>query len=176
MSNAASIFNVKHPDAACELPDGMILLGYRGSIAHNMHSPSADSIDDIDLMGFVIGGPEHYFGLHEWGSRGTREIKQGRYDCVFYELRKAVSLLLQGNPNIVSMLWVRQEHYLYRSPEGRQLIENRNLFVGKHVYNSFAGYAHAQLLKMERLTAQEIELIKELRDELRGRGIDPSAL
>jgi hypothetical protein len=74
------------------------LLAYRGSIAHGMYIPGSDpnSIDDVDLMGIVIGQPEHYFGLQEWGSRGTKEIKQGKYDVVLYEIRKMFSLLTSG--------------------------------------------------------------------------------
>jgi hypothetical protein len=161
---------------SCSIPDGTFLLGYRGSIAHNMHVPQSDpsSIDDIDLMGFVVGGPEHYFGLKEWGSRGTKEYWEGKYDCVFYEARKAVSLLLQGNPNIVSMLWLRPEHYIYRSPEANLLIQNRHLFVGRHVYNSFAGYASAQLRKMETRDPAELRDYVAVTWELKYRGAHPN--
>jgi predicted nucleotidyltransferase len=121
-------------------------LAYRGSVAHGMFIPSSDpkSIDDIDLMGFAFGDPEHYFGLQEWGSRGTKEIKPGCYDVVLYEIRKAVALLLQGNPNIMSMLWLSPEHILIREEPAKRLIENRHLFLGKHIYDAFAGYAHQQ--------------------------------
>jgi predicted nucleotidyltransferase len=96
----------------------ILVTGYRGSIAHGLYVPSSDpkSIDDIDIMGFVVAPVENYLGLTEWGSRGTCEYWDGQYDCVFYELRKAVSLLLQGNPNILSMLWLRPEDYLQVTP------------------------------------------------------------
>src|SRR6185437_12841971 len=131
------------PGEELEVPVGMILLAYRGSIAHGMYTPKEDpnSIDDTDITGFAVGRREHYFGLEEWGSRGTKEFWQGHYDCVWYELRKAFSLLLQGNPNILSALWLRKNSYIYLSDEGRELLAHRHLFVGKHVYNSFAGYA-----------------------------------
>ena len=40
-----------------DMPIGTCLLAYRGSIAHAMYVPGSDpnSIDDIDLMGIVIG-------------------------------------------------------------------------------------------------------------------------
>jgi predicted nucleotidyltransferase len=171
-----TLFNANTPDLPCRIPDGTFLLGYRGSVAHAMHIPSSDpnSIDDVDLMGFVVGGPEHYFGLKEWGSRGTKEYWEGKYDCVFYEARKAVSLLLQGNPNIVSMLWLRPEHYIYRSPEANLLIQNRHLFVGKHVYNSFAGYAAGQLARMESREPQELRRYLAITAELKYRGAHPN--
>ncbi len=151
-------------------------LAYRGSIAHGMFIPSTDpkSIDDIDLMGFVFGSRENYFGLHEWGSRGTKEVKEGAYDVVLYEIRKAVSLLLQGNPNIMSMLWVSPEHTLLREPAALALIENRRLFLGKHVYNAFAGYAHQQMEKMETRDPADLRLYMAVTAEMKWRGIHPN--
>jgi hypothetical protein len=158
------------------VPPGTILLAYRGSIAHNMYVPASEvhSIDDVDLVGIVVAPLNCYLGLSKWGSRGTREYKQGQYDCVFYELRKAVSLLLQGNPNILSLLWLRPEHYLLAEPAGKLLIENRHLFVGKHVYEAFAGYAHDQLAKMETRDPAELREYLGVDRELKIRGIHPN--
>jgi len=171
-----SLFNLKNPDGACKIPGGTMLLAYRGSIAHNMYVPNTDpnSIDDVDLMGFVVGPEECYLGLSEWGSRGTKEYKEAQYDCVFYELRKAVSLLLQGNPNILGTLWLREEDYLFKSGAAKELIKNRHLFIGKHVYNAFAGYAHAQLEKMESRDPAELREYMAVTAELKHRGIHPN--
>jgi predicted nucleotidyltransferase len=133
-----------------------ILLAYRGSIAHNMYVPDTDpdSIDDKDLIGICVPPLECYFGLQEFGSHGTREIKHGEWDVVVYEARKAVRLLMQGNPNMLSLLWLRPGHYLSVSPAGRTLLRARDLFVGRHVYRSFCGYAQGQLHKMARLSCE----------------------
>jgi predicted nucleotidyltransferase len=159
-----------------EPPKETFYMAYRGSIAHGMFVPSTDpnSIDDIDLMGFTFGEPENYFGLREWGSRGTKETRQGVYDVVLYEIRKAVSLLLQGNPNILSMLWVRSSDVLVSEPAAPQLVFNRSLFVGKHVYNAFAGYAHAQLEKMETRDPAELREYLAVTAELKYRGAHPN--
>lgn len=151
-------------------------LCYRGSIAHGMFIPADDpkSIDDIDLMGFAFGAEANYFGLKEWGSRGTKEIKQGAYDVVIYEARKAVSLLLQGNPNILSMLWMAPQHILLKSPGAEELIRNRHLFIGKHVYNAFAGYAYQQLTKMDTRDPAELRLYLAVTAELKYRGKHPN--
>lgn len=176
MTPAFEMFNASDPANGVTIPEGTVLLGYRGSIAHGMYCDPVDpkGIDDVDLMGCVIGGPQHYFGLHEWGSRGTKEIKRGRYDCVFYEIRKLVSLLLQGNPNVLSLLWMKPEHYIHVDPAGRALIDNRNLFVGRHVYNAFAGYAHAQMEKMELRDPDDLRQYIALTSEAKFRGIHPN--
>ncbi len=128
------------------IEDWSIVLAYRGSIAHGMYVPGRDpnSIDDKDVHGIMIPPPEFYYGLKEFGSRGTKEIMDGEWDIVLYELRKAVRMLLQGNPNVLGILWLKPEHYLKMTPAGQLLIDNRKLFVGKHVYNSFIGYARGQ--------------------------------
>lgn len=132
------------------LPGGTIFLGWRGSVAHGTYIPPSepDAIDDIDVIGVVIPEPRYYFGLQEWGSRGTKEIKRGHVDAVFYELRKMINLLLQGNPNVLSALWLPSDLIIQASPEWCSLRDNRQWFVGKHVFDAFYGYAQSQLKKM----------------------------
>ncbi len=163
-------------DDELKIPDGMILTAYRGSVAHNMYVPRNDPnhIDDIDIIGIAIGESRHYFGLHEWGRRGTKETKQGQWDCVWYEIRKAVSLLLQGNPNILSLLWLRDNDYIDVRPSGKRLLANRGLFAGKHVYDSFAGYASAQLQKMESRDPEDLRQYLAVTAELKYRGAHPN--
>jgi uncharacterized protein len=128
-----------------------ILHGYRGSIAHGMYVPQSnpDSIDDRDTMAFCVPPLDHYFGLAEYGSRGTQEIKRGEWDIVVYEARKAIRMLAAGNPNVLSMLWLPENMMISVSAAGRYLLDHRDLFVGRHVYQSFVGYAVAQMRKME---------------------------
>lgn len=129
-----------------------ILHGYRGSIAHGTFVPSADplSVDDKDTMAICVPPLDHYFGLAQFGSRGTQEIVRAEWDIVVYEARKAISLLAKGNPNVLSLLWLPEHLWIKRTAPGRLLLRSRDLFVGKHVHKAFVGYASAQLAKMER--------------------------
>ena len=131
---------------------GCILLGYRGSIAHGTYEPNTEpgSIDDVDLMGICVPDIEYYFGLRQWGSRGTREIMDDPWDIVLYEARKAISLLAKSNPNVRSLLWLPDELYIHLEDAGRLLIEHRRLFATKAAFKPLIGYAHSQLSKMER--------------------------
>jgi predicted nucleotidyltransferase len=123
-----------------------ILGGYRGSIAHGTYTP--DNIDDKDVMYFCVPPIRYYTGLRQFGSRGTLEIKRAEWDIVIYEARKAISLLAQGNPNVLCMLWLSDKHRLCMTEAGSLLLSRRGLFVGKHVYHSFVGYAKGQLHRM----------------------------
>lgn len=129
-----------------------IICAYRGSIAHGMYIPNSDpnSIDDKDIISICVPPQSYYYGLDQYGSRGTVEIKEGEWDIVIYEIRKLVSMLLSGNPNVLSLLWMNKEHYLSMTKEGEYLIQNRDIFVGKYVYASFVGYAMSQLKRITR--------------------------
>lgn len=133
------------------LADWCILHGYRGSIAHGMYEPNHEpgSIDDKDTMAVCVPPISYYYGLDEYGSRGTVEVKHGEWDVVVYEARKMVRLLAQGNPNVLALLWLGENMYIKRTYAGNLLIANRDVFVGRHVYRPFIGYANQQFYKME---------------------------
>jgi uncharacterized protein len=127
-----------------------IMTGYRGSIAHGMYIPNkeANSIDDKDVMSICVPPIDYYLGLKQYGSRGTREIKRDEWDIVIYELKKFIFLLEQGNPNVLMMLWLDAKNFLFLDDAGKLLLANRDLFVGRHVYRAFTGYAISQLHRM----------------------------
>jgi predicted nucleotidyltransferase len=97
------------------LPEGLISLCWRGSVAHGMYVPKSDpdSIDDKDLMGVYIAPIEHYLGF---ARRDVYEKWEGEWDCVFYELRKFIGLLLNCNPNVLSLLCLKDNGIIYESP------------------------------------------------------------
>jgi hypothetical protein len=75
---------------------------------------------------------------------------------------------------VLSILWCRDEDYLVRTPVAKRIIDNRHLFVGKHAYNAFAGYAHAQLEKMETRDPSELREYLAVTAELKHRGSHPN--
>jgi hypothetical protein len=131
-----------------------ILSGYRGSIAHNLHIPrEADDvfgIDDEDFFAIYVFPHEYYLSLESYyRSKEVLDEKIGSNDTVEYEIRKAFHLLAQCNPNIISFLWNKPEHYTEITKGGRMLLENRNLFFSrKRIRDAFSGYAHDQLDKL----------------------------
>lgn len=117
-----------------------------------MYVPSTDpdSIDDTDYMSVAVGPKDYYMGLNHSEFRDTVEIFEGDDDVLQYELLKFARLLLKGNPNVISLLFLKPEHYIYVSPSGQKLIDNRDIFFSKNLIKSFCGYANAQLQKMGR--------------------------
>lgn len=127
-----------------DITDRLILLGYRGSIVHGTAIPSQE-IDDKDVIGVCIPPKEYYLGLDRFENY---EKFEGCWDVVVYSLQKIVRLLLKNNPNVMSLLWLPDKHYIYKDWYGQQLIDNRDLFVSRLAYNSFSGYAYGQLHRM----------------------------
>lgn len=131
-----------------------ILYGFRGSIAHNLHIPrEADDVfgvDDIDMFGLYCFPLEYYLSLE--GYYHHKEVvdeKIGADDTVEYELHKAFHLLSGCNPNIISFLFNKEEHYTHISDAGRLLLDNRTIFFSrKRIRDGFAGYAYSQLNRL----------------------------
>ena len=135
-------------------------------------SPIPNSIDDKDVMGIYIGPLEHYLGF---GRKDVYEQWEGEWDCVFYELRKFIGLLLNCNPNVLSLLWLKPNGIIYETPIGARLREHRDLFVTKKAYHSFSGYAHAQFKKMISFNQEAQALMQQLEEQLASFGIDPES-
>lgn len=150
-----------------------ILLAYRGSHAHGTFVPNSNpnGIDDIDLISVNIPHINCYYGLSEFGSRGTKEIKEGEFDAVCYELRKFVSLLIKGNPNVIGLLWTDDKHIIHKNEIAEILINNRELFSAKHIAHHFIEYAKGQLKKMTSLTQEQISAFERVCDELEYLGV-----
>ena len=149
--------NLTEEESACLLPDGLVMLGYRGSIAHGTYlkPDNPNSVDDKDIIGVFIAPLDHYFGASLFASRFRKDHHEAmirEWDAVSYEFRKFVGLLANGNPNVMSMLWMNCGNFFFVKKPGTRLIENRHLFVTKRVFESFSGYARAQLEKMTSFT------------------------
>lgn len=124
----------------------LILLGYRGSIAHGTYIPkSHNGVDDKDAIGVCTLPKEYYFGLQRFEQY---ERFEDPWDVVIYSVEKYVRLLLKNNPNVMGLLWLPEKHYLYKTELGNRLITNRAIFSSKAAYKSFCGYAYGQLHRM----------------------------
>jgi hypothetical protein len=99
-------------------------------------------------MSVVIPPIDYYFGFHNWGVSGTKDLISNNTEHRFYEIRKAIKMLSDFNPNIVPLLWLDPQHYEVMTPQGKMLVDNRHLFNSKKAYHTFSGYAHGQLQKM----------------------------
>lgn len=153
----AEIYNIDLSSCPIKAFDpALIVLSFRGSIAHGTYRPNSDenSIDDIDLVAVTMPSlkslltvSQHNSGLGENLMTGT-DIKHNEWDIVQYTLQHLFSLLKQGNPNVLSMLWTNA--HVFESAYWHKVKENRQLFASQNIYKAFISYASAQGQRMTR--------------------------
>jgi len=127
--------------------NSLIMLGYRGSIAHGTYVPQ--HIDDVDICGICIPPKDYILGLKKFEQI---EIKQFEYDILIYDIRKYFRLLLNNNPNVISWLWLKDQHYIKTTKYFNLIKDRRNIFLSKKCYKSFCGYAYSQLRRMTKFS------------------------
>jgi hypothetical protein len=107
---------------------------------------------DWDLRGWYLP-PVHYtLGLTEVPEQvadhrdSLAPEASEPVEVVWYELKKFIRLALQGNPNILEILWSPQVRRA--SPLARDLLYIRPIFLSQRLKNTHLGYATEQLTKM----------------------------
>lgn len=147
----------------------LLVLGLMGSHSHGTYIPpnEPDAVDDIDLMGFLVPPVEHHLGLPRW-QHWVFQFEE--LDVVIYSLEKAFRLLLKSNPNIVGLLWLRDDEYIHRHPLFDRLRSARAIFSSLEAAEAFAGYAYDQLKRMEAFDVARMAEYESLTAEIRAAG------
>lgn len=123
-----------------ELGNNIILLGVGGSYAYGTNVEGSD----LDIRGVATNRRESIIT----GNRFEQSVDTTT-DTTIYSFEKLISLLCNCNPNIVEILGLKAEHYLYISHFGKLLLKHRHIFLSKRAINSFGGYANSQLRRLE---------------------------
>lgn len=131
----------------------LLLLARIGSHSHGTFVPTTDpnGIDDTDYAGIIAPPPSRVLGFNVWENK---VIQRDELDLVFHSLSKWMRLLAKSNPNALALLWLREEDYIYVHPLLQRVLDNRDLFSSKQIYNALAGYAHDQIEKMRKSPCQ----------------------
>lgn len=138
-----------------EWASNIILAGLRGSDAHGTKLPEGHPrhTDDTDTFGVAVHPTDWYLGLGGY-SQPKRKLSWDtageHYDHLVHDVRKFFHLLCKGNPNVHNWLWADASDIGHSTMAGRLILLNRGLFLSRHCFNALAGYAHAQMHKMER--------------------------
>lgn len=125
----------------------VILLTLGGSHAYGTNVEGSD----VDIRGVALNSKEEILT-----NQNFEQFVNEATDTTIYSFNKIINLLINVNPNTVEMLGCKPEHYIYLSPIGRELIDNRNLFLSKKCIHSFGGYANQQLRRLSSKSAQSV--------------------
>ena len=157
------------PNIISKIPS-TILLGYGGSRAYGTQLPTSD----IDIRGIYMNPLDELIGTKK--DSETKEIPGE--DTVLYSLKKMMSLLSGCNPNVIEILGLRPKDYLYISPEGQRLLDNKQIFLSKKAIFTFGQYAKAQLNRLVNKSGRAKDEIdnneeRSLQKAIRALGIKP---
>lgn len=123
-----------------------ILRGIVGSTAYGLDHEESD----IDRLGLFVAPTVKFHGLHPPIGKAASRVQKIPSDYTEHEAGKYVSLLLKANPNVTELLWLPDELYEVRTPEGDGLIELRMKFLSATaVRNAYLGYATQQFRKLQ---------------------------
>ena len=123
----------------------IMLLTLGGSHAYGMNKEGSD----LDIRGIALNSREEVLLGEDF-----EQVVDVETDTAIYSLRKMLQLLTANNPNTIEILGCKPEHYLYLSDLGRELKENRHMFLSKICIHTFGGYAQSQLRRMENKAAR----------------------
>lgn len=122
------------------LGNNIILLTLGGSWAYGTNIETSD----VDIRGIALNSKEELLTNINFEQRVNEAT-----DTTIYSFNKIISLLSANNPNTVEILGCKPEHYLYLSPIGKELLDNKDMFLSKRCINAFGGYANAQLRRLD---------------------------
>ena len=144
-----------HNNAEYEL----ILLHLAGSKLYGNSTPQSDT----DLRGIFIAPKETKLGLlgaveqlegidvYKSLKKAGLELEETQ-DIVIYEISRFAKLAADSNPNIFDTLcfdYTNPKYTVYIDDRGKELIDNRKLFMSSRLKFTFSGYAISQLAKIK---------------------------
>lgn len=156
------------------LPMNTMYLTTMGSIAYGV----AEDTSDFDCYGWAIPPREMIFphitgyiqgfgtapaSFNNWQEHHVMDESalagKGReYDFSIFSIVKYFSLCMDGNPNMIDSLFVRQECILHSTKVSEMLRDERKLFMSKMLWPKLKGYAYSQLTKLTNKSKQIVEI------------------
>lgn len=129
------------------LGENIILLGLGGSHAYGTNVEGSD----VDIRGVATLRPTDILT-----NKKFEQVEDKITDTVVYGFNKMISLLSNVNPNVIELLGLRPDQYLYINGLGQDLIDNADMFLSKKAANSFGGYAYSQLCRLDNLSNRTV--------------------
>lgn len=128
------------------LNNRIIFLTLGGSYSYGTNRDDSD----VDIRGCAMNSPSDLIGLTSF-----EQVVNTQTDTTVYAFNKLIMLLLKCNPNAMEMLGCKPEHYIFTTEIGKQLIENRKMFISRLAIRSFGDFASQQLRRLENALARD---------------------
>jgi uncharacterized protein len=112
-----------------------------GSRAYGIHHEESDH----DRAGVMIPGLINNLGFEYMDE--FRKFPEG--DRVIFEIKKAMLLIADNNPNLIDLLWMPDRCVLMMTEYWAQIIARREEFLSKRCGATYSGYAIQQLRRIK---------------------------
>ena len=121
------------------LGKNIIMLGLGGSHAYGTDIEGSD----LDVRGIALNSKADILTNQNFDQFINEET-----DTTIYSFNKMLTLLSSCNPNVIEMVGLKPEHYLYIHPLGLELLDNKKMFLSTRAVHTFGGYAEQQLRRL----------------------------
>jgi uncharacterized protein len=133
-------------DVSPWLDKNTIFLAIAGSHSYGLNTPESD----IDEIGVTIPTNSYLLGIHKFEQANKFKDENGnKVDKTIYDIRKAIQLIIDNNPNMLSMLFYPERCIKRIEPDWQKFLDIRSSFLSKKTRYSFQGYAFAQLERIK---------------------------
>ncbi len=137
----------------------LICIAITGSHAYGMQTKDSD----YDIMGLFLPPINYLLGLDKVEQVILK--KTDGVEGVIFNFTKWYHLVVQQNPNVLELLWHNHTQYIYKDDTiWSQIFNNREQLLSKKLKHSFAGYAFAQLNRLNKLNEKVNENPKRLEE------------
>lgn len=130
------------------LGNKIVLLGLGGSYSYGTNVETSD----LDMRGIALNTKEEILTNERF-----EQFENKTTDTTIYGFNKIIKLLSNCNPNVIELLGLKLEHYLYISPIGYELLDNSHLFLSKKAAQAFGGYATSQLRRLDNKAVRTVD-------------------
>lgn len=127
------------------LGSNIILLTLGGSHAYGMDKEDSD----VDVRGISLNSKSDILL-----GANFEQVVDVDTDTTVYSFNKMIQLLTSNNPNTIEQLGCLPQHYFYLSEIGKELLDNRKIFLSQICVHTFGGYASSQLRRMSNKAAR----------------------
>lgn len=130
------------------LGSNIILLGVGGSYSYGTNIDTKEHTSDIDIRGIALNTKQEILCTEDF-----EQVADSTTDTCIYSFNKFINLASKCNPNIIELLGLREEEYIFKNKIASEIIDNTNIFLSRQAAVSFGGYATSQLRRIENFLA-----------------------
>jgi len=102
---------------------------------------------DLDIRGIYLPTLEEFLSLKE-----LKDYEDKDNDIIIYPINKFFKLAAKSNPSVIEWLFVDEKDILEITELGREIRDNRDLFLSQEIYFRFKGYAISEFNALQKLS------------------------